>query len=207
MNFSQFLFFILIGGIATVFAQADSCADQNNSCPSWLELCSWPGYQNFMNENCKKTCGLCKDQSQMISNNISNNSTMDQTGNSANCMGSVSDDELQRLSNDLAQFAFHFYGEASKAKNGENLFFSPFSISIAFAMLTEGAKGNSAKELYNALVPTMGSSANLRALFGNAVQTINRKNKPFQLDTANAAYVEQSYKVQSFKHMLNSRMR
>ena len=143
-----------------------------------------------MNANCKKTCGLCGDQT---SNATTNENQL--VSQSTNCTGSVTDDDLQRLANDLAEFAFNFYGEASKMKNGENLFFSPFSISTAFAMLTEGAKGNSANELYNALVPKLGSSANLRALFGNVVQQINRKNKPFQLDTANAAYVEQSYEV------------
>ena len=46
-----------------------------------------------------------------------------------------------------SQFAFDLYAELAKRHEGENLFFSPHSISNALLMAAEGARGHTAKEM------------------------------------------------------------
>ena len=49
------------------------------------------------------------------------------------------------------EFAFNMYQELRKSKPGDNVFFSPMSISTALAMTSMGAKGNTVKEMKDAL--------------------------------------------------------
>ena len=57
----------------------------------------------------------------------------------------VSNEELQTLSADNADFAWAFYREIIKP--GENLFFSPHSLSVALAMTWAGAEGATADQM------------------------------------------------------------
>jgi len=58
-------------------------------------------------------------------------------------------EELSQLARDNAAFAWDFYREA--ATPGENLFLSPYSISVALAMTWAGAGGNTETEMANAM--------------------------------------------------------
>jgi serine protease inhibitor len=44
-------------------------------------------------------------------------------------------------------FAFDLYAQLAKENDGENMFFSPYSMSIALAMTAEGARGKTAEEM------------------------------------------------------------
>jgi serine protease inhibitor len=48
-------------------------------------------------------------------------------------------------------FAFDLYGQLAKAKADKNLFFSPYSLSVALAMAAEGARGETAEQMGKAL--------------------------------------------------------
>jgi serpin B len=61
----------------------------------------------------------------------------------------VSAEELAELSGDNADFAWAFYREITKP--GENLFFSPYSLSVALAMTWAGARGNTEAEMAQAM--------------------------------------------------------
>lgn len=50
-----------------------------------------------------------------------------------------------------SQFALDLYGRLSEKAAGENVFFSPFSVSSALAMVAEGARGQTAVEFGNVL--------------------------------------------------------
>jgi serpin B len=49
------------------------------------------------------------------------------------------------------QFGFDLYGQLDKASSGDNLFFSPSSISLALAMTAAGAKGQTESEMAGVL--------------------------------------------------------
>lgn len=56
------------------------------------------------------------------------------------------------------QFALDLYSELRKREEGENVFFSPYSISTALAMTYEGARGKTAEEMQSVFhFPTDGT--------------------------------------------------
>lgn len=77
-------------------------------------------------------------------------------------------------------------------KEGDNIFFSPWSISSAFAMVYEGAGGNTAFEMLSALHFPEGSD-DRRPAFASIYNTINRKSDSYQLHTANALWAQKGY--------------
>jgi serpin B len=77
------------------------------------------------------------------------------------------------------------------APNG-NTFFSPASISTAFAMLFEGSADETAAELKRLLFPNV---ACVGKTFHEFVDGISQSNNSFQLNVANGIFVEQSYKM------------
>jgi|SaaInlStandDraft_4_1057021.scaffolds.fasta_scaffold00073_24 serpin B len=88
------------------------------------------------------------------------------------------------------QFAVDMY---NKLKNdGDNVFFSPYSISSALAMTYEGANGETAEEMRNVLhFPEDG--VELRSSFAQLYNLLNKPDKKYKLSTANALWAEQTY--------------
>ena len=89
------------------------------------------------------------------------------------------------------KFALDYYSRL-KGKAGGNIFFSPFSISAALAMTYEGARGKTAEEMRS--VFHFPEDGNLRrtqyaAIFGE----INKKDKKYKLNTANALWAQKDY--------------
>jgi serpin B len=66
----------------------------------------------------------------------------------------ASDEELAELTAGNAEFAWRFYREI--VKPGENLFFSPYSLSVALAMTWTGARGNTEAQMADAMRFTLG---------------------------------------------------
>jgi serpin B len=92
------------------------------------------------------------------------------------------------------QFAIDLYTNLANDPDlaGENLFFSPWSISTALAITYEGARGNTAEEMARVFhFPT--DSAVRRAGFYEVISGLNRGGSGYSLKTANALWAEKSY--------------
>jgi serpin B len=59
--------------------------------------------------------------------------------------------DVQALVRSNSDFAFALYGRLSGENEGQNLFFSPYSLSAALAMVAEGARGETAEQMGKAL--------------------------------------------------------
>jgi len=89
------------------------------------------------------------------------------------------------------QFAFDLYSRY-KSKEG-NIFYSPYSISLALAMTYEGARGETAEEIQ--AVFHFPQDANMRReSYLDLYQEINKKDKKYKLSTANALWAQENYK-------------
>ncbi len=91
------------------------------------------------------------------------------------------------------KFAFDFYAKISENNSSDNLFFSPYSISSAFAMVYEGAKEDTKteiQEVFNFPEPEL-----LRPNFAAIYNTVNKKNKNYVLRTGNALWIENSFPI------------
>ncbi|MBN1940932.1 MAG: serpin family protein [Candidatus Diapherotrites archaeon] len=104
--------------------------------------------------------------------------------------GATPEDALA-VANGNNAFAFDLY---QKLKDGdkENVFFSPWSISSAFGMVYEGAKGETAGEIQGVLKFPSDSETRLPG-FALLYNTLNKCGKPYALNTANAIWVQQNF--------------
>ena len=88
------------------------------------------------------------------------------------------------------RFAINLYSQY-KSEEG-NIFFSPFSISTAMAMVYEGAEGKTAKEIKSVFgFPKYDNSR--RNQYSNLLSDINKKDNEYALKTANALWAEQDF--------------
>lgn len=90
------------------------------------------------------------------------------------------------------EFAFEFYSELSKTEQG-NIFYSPYSISSALAMVYEGAREQTANEIKN--VFHFPSNNILRPNFASIYNNLNKKDKEYELNTGNALWVQQDFSL------------
>jgi serpin B len=96
-------------------------------------------------------------------------------------------------------FAFDFY-QAVRQQEG-NLFFSPFSLSLALAMTYAGAQGETAEQIADALNFLLASEQLHPAfntldliLAGRGAEKDNEgESQPFQLNIANSAWAQEGY--------------
>lgn len=89
------------------------------------------------------------------------------------------------------KFALDFYGYLNEEQPG-NIFFSPFSISVALAMTYEGARGQTAEEIKKVFHYPDDINV-LRQGYADIICLINRKDKNYELSTANALWAHQDY--------------
>ncbi|HEX7320958.1 MAG TPA: serpin family protein [bacterium] len=91
------------------------------------------------------------------------------------------------------QFAFELYRKFNERSKDENIFYSPFSITVALTMAYEGARGQTAKEMQKVLhIP---ETADLRRIiFAKIINEINKKDRKYKLSTANALWAQMDYK-------------
>ncbi len=102
----------------------------------------------------------------------------------------VVDQDLEDAATSGNRFAFDLYEKLGE-KDG-NLFFSPASISTALAMTYAGARGNTAKEMKDALHFTLDGDK-LHAAFGNLQKTLVGRKKGIELSVANALWGQKGY--------------
>ena len=105
----------------------------------------------------------------------------------------VSAEELAQLSSDNADFAWAFYREI--VEPGKNLFFSPYSLSVALAMTWAGARGNTETEMAEALRFRLGQDGLHPAFNGLDLALESRAESsgenaplPFVLNVTNALF-------------------
>ena len=104
---------------------------------------------------------------------------------------SVADDSVAAGNN---RFAFDLYRRlaAEPAHAGDNLFFSPYSITSALAITCEGARGTTADEIESVLhLPT--NETLRREGFADLNAALNRGSGNYTLRTANALWAEETY--------------
>ncbi len=92
------------------------------------------------------------------------------------------------------KFAFDLYIKLTEEKQQENIFFSPFSISTALAMTFEDARKETAKQIAKVFYFPEDNKIR-REQFLEMINEINKKDKKYQLYTANALWVEKKYKL------------
>ena len=110
----------------------------------------------------------------------------------------VNPSEMETLVGGNSAFAFNLYQEL-KAKDG-NLFYSPYSISEALAMTYGGARGETEKQMQEALQINL-QQANLHPAFNNLDLQLAKRgqgaqgkdNKGFRLHVVNALWGQQGY--------------
>jgi len=101
-----------------------------------------------------------------------------------------SPDEANLLASATNQFAFELY---LNLKDGEgNVFFSPFSLSTAMAMTYEGARGQTAEEIKQVFHYPDNLEV-MREEFAQVINLINKKDKQYELHTANALWAQKGY--------------
>ncbi|WP_353683656.1 serpin family protein [Thermodesulfovibrio sp. 3907-1M] len=91
------------------------------------------------------------------------------------------------------RFTFEIYQKLTHGKEDKNLFFSPFSIISAMVMTYEGARGQTKEEMEKVFHFPVDDKAR-REGFLKLINEINKKDKKYELHTANALWAEKSYK-------------
>ncbi len=107
----------------------------------------------------------------------------------------VTPEEVQELVRGNTAFAFDLYQTLQKGSGG-NLFFSPYSISIALAMTYAGARGETEQEMARALHFTLPQSR-LHPAFNSldlALRGQAEQEEGFRLHIANALWGQRGYK-------------
>jgi len=101
-----------------------------------------------------------------------------------------SEPDINSVVNSSNQFAFDLYSNL-KGKEG-NIFFSPYSLSTAMAMTYEGARGQTAEEIRQVFHYPEDIEI-LRRGYAGIINQINKKDKKYELRTANALWAQKSY--------------
>ncbi|XP_077479892.1 leukocyte elastase inhibitor-like isoform X2 [Stigmatopora argus] len=101
------------------------------------------------------------------------------------------------LSKANTTFSLELLKKLSDNDNTANIFFSPFSISSALAMVMLGSGGNTATQMSESL-KTKGDD-DVHANFAKLLVELNKPGVPYSLSVANRLYGEQSYQfVENF---------
>ena len=102
----------------------------------------------------------------------------------------VTPEEVSTVIEANNKFALDLY---SRYKTKEdNIFFSPYSISTALAMTYEGARGQTAEEMQSVFYFPEDDDER-RSSYANLYNEINKEDKEYKLNTANALWAEHSF--------------
>ncbi|XP_052473835.1 leukocyte elastase inhibitor [Carassius gibelio] len=112
---------------------------------------------------------------------------------------------MECLSEANTQFSLNLFKNISEGNPSKNVFYSPISISFALAMLSLGAKGNTAAQIFKVLgftnppthceTPVTDVSMDqIHSGFNKLMSELNKPGAPYVLSLANRIYAEQSYR-------------
>ncbi|XP_060949725.1 leukocyte elastase inhibitor-like [Limanda limanda] len=96
------------------------------------------------------------------------------------------------LSKANASFCLDLFKKLSDNDKAANVFYSPFSISSALAMVMLGARGNTHTQMSESL-KTEHCQEKIHADFRKLLNALNKAHAPYSLSVANRLYGEQSY--------------
>jgi serpin B len=97
---------------------------------------------------------------------------------------------LKEVANANNEFALKLFSELNK-NDEENVFFSPYSIFSAFAIVYEGARSRTAEEIKNVFY--FPDYSLLRPNFARIYNEINKDSNEFELRTGNALWLQSDY--------------
>ena len=98
---------------------------------------------------------------------------------------------VKAVVNSNNQFTSDLYSKLLETEEG-NIFFSPYSITSAFAMTYEGARGTTAEEIKQVFY-FPDEEIVLRSSYARLFNLINKPDKSYQLSTANALWAQEDY--------------
>uniref|UniRef100_A0A8C8S4T1 Serpin domain-containing protein n=1 Tax=Pelusios castaneus TaxID=367368 RepID=A0A8C8S4T1_9SAUR len=93
-------------------------------------------------------------------------------------------------------FAFKFYTQVISEAPDKNIFFSPISISTAFAMLTLGAKSATLNQIQNGLALNLNKTQEkeIHEGFCYLIQALNRREREIQVNMGNGLFLAETLK-------------
>uniref|UniRef100_M3ZII4 Leukocyte elastase inhibitor n=1 Tax=Xiphophorus maculatus TaxID=8083 RepID=M3ZII4_XIPMA len=97
------------------------------------------------------------------------------------------------LSKPNTTFSLALLRKLSEDKKTANIFFSPFSISSALAMVMLGARGDTATQISEMMLHVDQDTDDVHTLFAKLLSEINKPASQFALSVANRLYGEKSY--------------
>ncbi len=101
------------------------------------------------------------------------------------------DGDIKKIVDGNNRFCFELYKNLTEKESG-NIFYSPFSITMAMAMLFEGAKGWVASEMQSVFGFPQDNRIR-QGTFMALYQQLNKKNAKYKLRVANALWVQKDY--------------
>ncbi|KAG9347880.1 hypothetical protein JZ751_003897 [Albula glossodonta] len=99
---------------------------------------------------------------------------------------------MESLSAANTNFSLNLFKKISDVNKTGNIFYSPFSISSALAMVYLGARGNTATQMSQTL-HFHKAEDDIHAGFRKLISDLNKENAPYALSLANRLYGEQSF--------------
>nr|XP_008163982.1 alpha-1-antitrypsin-like [Chrysemys picta bellii]XP_023958937.1 alpha-1-antitrypsin-like [Chrysemys picta bellii] len=102
-----------------------------------------------------------------------------------------------KLAPSNADFAFRLYKQITSEAPKKNIFFSPVSISTAFAMLALGAKSATLTQILEGLAFNLTElqEKEIHDGFHNLIHILNRPDSELQLDMGNALFLKEKLKT------------
>ncbi|XP_068960308.1 alpha-1-antichymotrypsin-like isoform X1 [Petaurus breviceps papuanus] len=105
--------------------------------------------------------------------------------------------EFPPVYTDNVEFTLLLYKKLILENSKENILFSPLSISIAFALLSLGARGSTQTQILEGLRFSLTETpeAEIHRGFQQLISSLNISNHPVQLSTGNALFIKQSLEL------------
>uniref|UniRef100_A0A671K8G8 Leukocyte elastase inhibitor n=1 Tax=Sinocyclocheilus anshuiensis TaxID=1608454 RepID=A0A671K8G8_9TELE len=102
---------------------------------------------------------------------------------------------MERLSAANTRFSLNLFKKISEGNASKNVFYSPISISSALAMVSLGAKENTAEQMFQVISHLMHFYGQdfIFKIFNKLMSELNKPGAPYVLSLANRLYGEQSY--------------
>ncbi|KTF83455.1 hypothetical protein cypCar_00049514, partial [Cyprinus carpio] len=104
---------------------------------------------------------------------------------------------MEPLSAANTQFSLNLFKKISEGDASGNVFYSPISISSALAMVSLGAKGNTAAQMFKKCpprpAPGQKTEDQIHSSFNKLMSDLKKPGAPYVLSLANRLYGEQSY--------------